>query len=144
MFRKVRSLEQSLRNMQGLGGQVSVAYKDLCLFPDVHLPVGFKMPKFDFYDGNEDPVAHLRGFCSKIRGADGKYELLMAYFSQSLSGATLEWYTRHDHRRWYTCDDLAQAFTRHFQYNIEIVQDRLSLTKIEKKPSESFREYGFR
>ncbi|XP_070014494.1 uncharacterized protein [Nicotiana sylvestris] len=92
--------------MQGLGNQVSVAYKDLCLFPDVQLPVGFKMPKFDLYDRHGDPVAHLRGYCSKMRGAGGKDKLLM--------------------------------------YNIDIVPDRLSLTKVEKKPSESFREYGFR
>ncbi|XP_070026608.1 uncharacterized protein [Nicotiana sylvestris] len=144
MFKKVRSLEQSFRNMQGLGGQVSVAYKDLCLFTDVQLSVGFKMPNFDLYDGRGDPVAHLRGFYSKMRGAGGKDELLMAYFSQSLSGSALEWYTSQDHSRWYTWDDLAQAFTRHFQYNIEIVPYCLSLTKIEKKPSESFREYVFR
>ncbi|XP_070017965.1 uncharacterized protein [Nicotiana sylvestris] len=100
MFRKVRSLEQSFRNMQGLGGQVSVAYKDLCLFPDVQFPVGFKMPKFDMYDGHEDSVAHLRGFCSKMRGAGRKDELLMAYFNQSLSGAVFEWYTHQDHSRW--------------------------------------------
>ncbi|XP_070011394.1 uncharacterized protein [Nicotiana sylvestris] len=102
------------------------------------------MPKFDLYDGLGDPVAHLRGYCSKMRGAGGKVELLMAYFSQSLSGAALEWYTRQDASRWYTWDDMAQAFARHFQYNIDIVPDRLSLTKVEKKPSESFREYGFR
>ncbi|XP_070035316.1 uncharacterized protein [Nicotiana tomentosiformis] len=100
MFRKVKSLEQSLKNMQGIGSQVSVAYKDLCLFPDVQLPAGFKMPKFDPYDGHGDPVAHLRGFCSNMRGAGGKDELLMAYFSQSLSGAALEWYTRQDTSRW--------------------------------------------
>jgi len=45
---------------------------------------------------------------------------------------------------WYTWDDLAQAFARHFQYNIDIVPDRMSLTKVEKKPTESFRGYGFR
>ncbi|XP_070031043.1 uncharacterized protein [Nicotiana tomentosiformis] len=122
-FRKVKSLEQSLKNMQGIGSQ---------------------MPKFDLYDGHGDPVAHLRGFCSKMRGAGGKYELLILYFSQSLSGAALEWYTRQDASRWYTWDDLAQAFARHFPYNIDIVPDRLSLTKVEKKPSESFRAYGFR
>ncbi|XP_019248418.1 PREDICTED: uncharacterized protein LOC109227675 [Nicotiana attenuata] len=49
-----------------------------------------------------------------------------------------------DNSRWYTWDDLARALARHFQYNVEIVPDRLSLTRIEKKPSESFREYGFR
>ncbi|XP_070026042.1 uncharacterized protein [Nicotiana sylvestris] len=130
--------------MQGLGNQVSVAYKNLCLFPDVQLHVGFKMPKFDLYDGHGDPVAHLRGYCSKMRGSGGKDELLMAYFSQSLNGVALEWYTRQDASRWYTWDDMAQVFARHFQYNIDIVPDRLSLTKVEKKLSESFREYGFR
>ncbi|XP_070055413.1 uncharacterized protein [Nicotiana tomentosiformis] len=135
IFRKVKSLEQSLKNMQGIGSQVSVAYKDLCLFPDVQLLVGFKMPKFDLYDGHGDLVAHLRGFCSKMRGAGGKDELLMAYFCQSLSGATLEWYTRQNASRWYTWDDLAQAFARHFQYNIDIIPDRLSLTKNPEAPN---------
>nr|XP_009798982.1 PREDICTED: uncharacterized protein LOC104245112 [Nicotiana sylvestris] len=130
--------------MQGLGGQVSVAYKDLCLFPDVQLPVGFKMPKFDLYDGHGDPMAHLRGFYSKMRGDGGKDELLMVYFSQSLSGSALEWYIRQDHGRWYTWDDLAQTFACHFKYNLEIIPDTLSLTKIEKKHNESFRKYCFR
>ncbi|XP_070022284.1 uncharacterized protein [Nicotiana sylvestris] len=91
VIRKVKSLEQSFRNMHGLGHQVSVAYKDLCPFPNVQLPAWFKMPKFDLYEGHGDPVAHLRGFCSKMRGAGGKDELLIAYFGQSLSGSALEW-----------------------------------------------------
>nr|XP_033516611.1 uncharacterized protein LOC117280956 [Nicotiana tomentosiformis] len=143
-MRKFKSLEQSFRNIHGLGNQVSVAYKDLCPFPDVQLPAGFKMPKFDLYEGHGDPMAHLRGFCSKMRGAGGKDELLIAYFGQSLSGSALEWYTRQDPSRWYTWDDLAQAFAGHFQYNLEIVPDRLTLLKLEKKPGESFREFGFR
>ncbi|XP_070015540.1 uncharacterized protein [Nicotiana sylvestris] len=99
---------------------------------------------FDLYEGHGDPVAHLRGFCSKMRGAGEKDELLIAYFGQSLSGSALEWYTRQDPGRWYTWDDLAQAFIGHFQYNLEIVPDHLSLLKLEKKPGESFREFGFR
>ncbi|XP_070009753.1 uncharacterized protein [Nicotiana sylvestris] len=99
MFRKVKSIEQSFEDMQGLGGQVSMAYKDLCLFPNVQLQVGLKMPKFDLYNGHGDPVAHLRGFCSKMRGARVKDELLTTYFSQSLSRSALEWYTHQDHGR---------------------------------------------
>ena len=70
---------------------MSVAYKDLCLFPDVKLPVGFKMPKFDLYDGQGDPVAHLRGYCSKMRGAGGKDELLMEYFGQLFRASQVAW-----------------------------------------------------
>ncbi|XP_075078640.1 uncharacterized protein LOC142164585 [Nicotiana tabacum] len=130
--------------MHGLANQVSVSYKYLCPFPDVQLPAGFKMPKFDLYEGYGDPMAHLQGFCSKMRGAGGKDELLLAYFGQSLSGSALEWYTRQDSSRWYTWDDLAQAFAGHFQYNLEIVPDRLTLLKLEKKTGESFTEFGFR
>ncbi|XP_070036477.1 uncharacterized protein [Nicotiana tomentosiformis] len=79
-----------------------------------------------------------------MRGTGGKDKLLMAYFSQSLSGAALEWYTRQDASRWYTWDDMAQVFFQHFQYNIDIVPDHLSLTKIKKKPNENFKEYRFR
>ncbi|KAM3237444.1 hypothetical protein P3L10_012473 [Capsicum annuum] len=68
MARKVRSLEQSMRNMQGLEEPKSVSYKDLCMFLDVHLPLGFKMPKFDKYEGHGDPVAYLKKFCNQLRG----------------------------------------------------------------------------
>ncbi|XP_047263757.1 uncharacterized protein LOC124896262 [Capsicum annuum] len=64
MTRKVRNLEQSIRNLQGLGGPKSVSYKDLCMFADVHLPIGFTMLKFDNYEGHGDPVAHLKKFCN--------------------------------------------------------------------------------
>ncbi|XP_070054868.1 uncharacterized protein [Nicotiana tomentosiformis] len=105
---------------------------------------GFKIPKFNLYDGRGDPMAHLRGYCSEMRSVGGKYELLMAYFSESLSGAALEWYTRQDVSKWYAWDDMAQDFVRHFQYNIAIIPDRSSLSKMEKKPEESFREFGLR
>ena len=76
----MRSLEQNIRNMQGLGRHKSVSVKDLCMFTEVHLPLGFKTTKFDKYNGHGDPVDHLRRFCKKLRGARGKEELLMAYF----------------------------------------------------------------
>nr|XP_016480784.1 PREDICTED: uncharacterized protein LOC107801892 [Nicotiana tabacum] len=144
LTRKFKSLEQSFRSKHGLDNHVSMAYKDLCPFPNARLPAGFKMPKFDLYEGHGDPVAHLRGFCNTMRGAGGKEELLIAYFSQSLKGAALEWYTRQDPSKWYTWDDLTQAFTAQFHYNLEIVPDRLTIQKTRQKPGESFREFGFR
>ncbi|PHT90330.1 hypothetical protein T459_05443 [Capsicum annuum] len=85
MDRKLRSLELTMKNLQGLGGYKSVSYKDLCMFPGLHLSLGFKMPKFEKYDGHGDPVAHLRRYCNQLRGAGEKKELLMAYFGESLS-----------------------------------------------------------
>ena len=44
MLKQMKSIEQHMKRMQGLGGHKSVAFKDLCMFPNVHLPPGFKTP----------------------------------------------------------------------------------------------------
>ncbi|XP_070022116.1 uncharacterized protein [Nicotiana sylvestris] len=142
--RRMRSLEQSLKNMQGLSGQKSVSYSDLCMFPHVHLPVGFKTPKFEKYDGHGDPIAHLKKYCNQLCGAGGKEELLMAYFGESLVGIASEWYMDQDISQWHIWDDLARDFVRQFQYNIDITPYRNSLSNLKKKPSESFREYAIK
>lgn len=56
---------------------------------------GFKMPKFNLYDGRGDTVDHLRDYCYKTRNVGKEDELLMSHFSESLIGAALEW---HDHQ----------------------------------------------
>ncbi|XP_070020381.1 uncharacterized protein [Nicotiana sylvestris] len=86
MARKMKSLEQNIKNIQGLGGLKSVSFSDLCMFPHIHLPRGFKTPKFEKYDGHGDPITHLKRYCNQLRGAGGKEELLMAYFGESLVG----------------------------------------------------------
>ncbi|XP_049369180.1 uncharacterized protein LOC125834052 [Solanum verrucosum] len=67
LARKMKSLEQSVRDMQGLRGHKSVSFNDLCMFPHVHLPIGFKTPKFKKYDGHGDPVAHLKRYYNQLR-----------------------------------------------------------------------------
>ncbi|XP_070012154.1 uncharacterized protein [Nicotiana sylvestris] len=138
--KKMRSMKQSLKSIQGLSRQKSVSYADLCIFPYVHLPLGFKTPKFEKYDGHGDPIAYLKRYCNQLRGAGGKEELLMAYFGESLVGITSEWYMDQDISRWHIWDDLTRDFVRQFQYNIDIAPDRNSLTNLKKKSSKSFRE----
>ncbi|XP_015079648.1 uncharacterized protein LOC107023462 [Solanum pennellii] len=142
--RKMRSLEQNIRNMQGLRGHKSVSFKDLCMFPVVHLALGFKTPKFDNYNGHGDPVAHLRRFCNQLRGARGKEELLMAYFVEILTGVASEWFIDQDISHWHVWDDMTQDFVQQFQHNIDIIPDHNSLANMKKKPSESFKEYAIR
>ncbi|XP_070022660.1 uncharacterized protein [Nicotiana sylvestris] len=142
IVRKMRSMEQSLKNIQGLSGQKSVSYADLCMFPLVHLPLGFKTPKFEKYDGHSDPIAHLKKYFNQLQGAGGKEELLMVYFGESLVGIASEWYMDQDISHWHIWDDLRRDFVRQFQYNIDIAPDRNSLTNLKKKSSESFREYA--
>nr|XP_033510871.1 uncharacterized protein LOC117275677 [Nicotiana tomentosiformis] len=86
MTQRMKSLEQQLKNMQGLAGQKSIAFKDLCMFPNVRLPLGFKIPKFEKYDGHGDPIAHLKRYYNQLRGVGRNEELLMACFGESLTG----------------------------------------------------------
>nr|XP_009770896.1 PREDICTED: uncharacterized protein LOC104221528 [Nicotiana sylvestris] len=115
---------------------MSVSYRDLCLFPGVQFPAGFKMSKFDLYGGRGDPGAHLRGYFYEMRSVCGKDELLMARFSESLSGEALEWFTHRDVSKWHTWGDMAQDFVRNYQYNEDIILDRSSLSEMEKKPKQ--------
>ncbi|XP_070036707.1 uncharacterized protein [Nicotiana tomentosiformis] len=122
---KMKSLEQTMRNIQGLGGHKSVSFNDLCMFPHVHLPPGFKTPKFDKYNGHGDLVAHLKRYCNQLRGAGGKEELLMAYFGESLTGIASEWFIDQDISHWHVWNDMAQDFVQQFQYNSDIDPDYL-------------------
>ncbi|XP_070031821.1 uncharacterized protein [Nicotiana tomentosiformis] len=144
MTQRMKSLEQQLKNMQGLAGKKSVAFKDLCMFPDVRLPLGFKIPKFEKYDGHGDPIAHLKRYCNQLRGAGRNEELLMAYFGESLTGVASEWFIDQDTSHWHVWDDIARAFVRQFQHNIDIAPDRNSLSNLKKKSTESFREYAIK
>ncbi|XP_049394536.1 uncharacterized protein LOC125858774 [Solanum stenotomum] len=122
MAKKMKSLEQSIRDMQRLGGHKGISFSDLCI----------------------DPIAHLKRYCNQLRGAEGKKELLMAYFGESLVGIAFEWFIDQDIANWHTWDDLARCFVQQFQYNIDIVPDRSSLADMRKKTTENFREYAVR
>ena len=116
MSKKMKSLEQSIRDMQGLGGHKGISFSDLCMFPHVHLPAGFKTPNFEKYDGHGDPIAHLKRYCNQLRGVEGKEELLMAYFGENLVGIASEWFIDQDITKWHTWDDLARCFVQQFQF----------------------------
>ncbi|XP_015068680.1 uncharacterized protein LOC107013234 [Solanum pennellii] len=98
----MKSLEQTIRDMQGLGCHKGISFNDLCMFPHVHLPTGFKTPKFEKYDGHGDPIAHLKRYCNQVTCAEGKQELLMAYFGESLVGIASEWFINQDISNWHT------------------------------------------
>ncbi|XP_009795601.2 uncharacterized protein [Nicotiana sylvestris] len=143
MARKMKSLEQSLKNMQGLSDQKSVSYFDLCMFPHVHFPASFKMPKFESTMGI-DLVAHLKRYCNQLRGAGGKEELQMAYFGESFTGTASEWYMDQEITHWHMWDNMARDFIRRLQYNVDITPDRNTLSNLKKKTAKSFREYAIK
>ncbi|XP_055814653.1 uncharacterized protein LOC129884368 [Solanum dulcamara] len=119
-------------------------YEDLCIHPNLDLPEGFKVPKFDTFGGIGNPLAHLRAYCDQLVGVRKNEALLMRLFSRSLSGEALEWFSAQEIKQWSNWNALAKDFIERFAYNVEIVPDRYSLEKIKQKSAESYREYAYR
>ncbi|XP_070036748.1 uncharacterized protein [Nicotiana tomentosiformis] len=101
------------------------------------MPIGYKRPKFDIFDGMGDPHAYLRAYCYKLVGVGRNEKLIMKLFIWSLTGEALYWYTRQDTRNWREWKDIAEDFMNRFRFNKEITPDRFALVNLQKKPSES-------
>ncbi|KAH0641929.1 hypothetical protein KY290_033543 [Solanum tuberosum] len=59
---KMHDLEKKLNGGLNSKPTHDLRYKKLCLHPRVELPSGFKIPKFNMFDGNGDPISHLKDF----------------------------------------------------------------------------------
>ena len=133
-----------MKEIQYIPDITGLSYEDLCIHPDLNLPEGFKIPKFDTFGGAGNPMAHLRAYCDQLVGVGRDEALLMRLFSRSLCGEALEWFTSHETRQWPSWNALAKDFIDRFAYNAEIVPDRYSLEKMKQKPTESYREFAYR
>ena len=82
-------------------------------------------------------MTHLKSYCNKMVELVHNEKLLMHFFQDSLSGATLSWYMRLDNtkiRRW---KDLVDAYFKQYKYNMDIAFDKTSLSNLEKEDKEA-------
>jgi hypothetical protein len=141
---KIEALEAIIRVIEGAYLDDLVRAVEMCLVPNVVVLKKFRVPKFIKYSGTQCPMTHLKSYCNKMAEVMHDEKLLMHFFQDSLSGATLNWYMRLDNtkiRRW---KYLVDAFVKQYKYNMDIAPDRTSLSNLEKKDKESIREYAQR
>ncbi|KAL4284535.1 hypothetical protein GQ457_16G001190 [Hibiscus cannabinus] len=115
--------------------------RELSLVPNLVLPMKFKMPEFEKFDGTSSPAVHLTMFCRRMTGHVDNDELLIHCFQDSLKGSAARWYnqlTRDKIRSW---KDLAKAFIEQYKHITDIEPDRITLQNMEMRPNESFRQY---
>ncbi|XP_059281345.1 uncharacterized protein LOC132035043 [Lycium ferocissimum] len=96
------------------------------------------------FDGKGNPRAHLRSYCDKLVGVGKDQAIRMKLFIRSLTGEALDWYTCQDPQKWRSWGEMAQEFMDRFRFNTETVPDRFYLMKLERKSTETFREYAMR
>lgn len=67
--------------------------------------------------------------------------LLIHFFQDNLSGASLEWYMQKECTYIQTWRELAESFLKHYQYNMDMAPNRIWLQSLTQKANESFKEY---
>ncbi|XP_052481250.1 uncharacterized protein LOC105762226 [Gossypium raimondii] len=141
---KYRILEERIKAVEGAEVFSALSAKELSLVPDLVLPPKFKAPDFEKYDGTRCPKAHLIMFYRKITGYVNDDKLLVHCFQDSLVGSALRWYNQLSRERIRSWKDLASAFCEQYRHVSDMVPDRLTLQMMEKKPTETFRQYAQR
>ena len=69
----------------------------------------------------------------------GNEPLLMHFFQDSLTGASLDWYMQLERSHFSTWGELADAFLKHYHYNTAMAQSRTQLQGMVQKSKESFK-----
>ncbi|KAK4717802.1 hypothetical protein R3W88_016140 [Solanum pinnatisectum] len=74
-------IRKAMKELQCIPEVAGLNYEDLCIHPNLDLPEGFKVPKFDVFGGTGSPLAHLRAYCDQLVGVGRDEALLMRLFS---------------------------------------------------------------
>ncbi|XP_058752437.1 uncharacterized protein LOC131625607 [Vicia villosa] len=138
--RMFRGLEERMRAMEGQG--LGMDINDFGLVPGVRVPPKFKVPDFEKYKGNTCPKTHVRAYYRKMHVYSEDEGLLMHFFQDSLTGASLEWYMRLERANIRSWRDLVDAFIKQYQYNVDMAPNRTQLQNLSQKANESFKEYA--
>ncbi|RDX75363.1 hypothetical protein CR513_44759, partial [Mucuna pruriens] len=118
---------------------------DLCLFPSIAIPPDFKLPTFDKYRGTSCPRSHLTMYYRKMTPHTHDDTLLIHFFQESLTGATVRWYLGLRRKHIPTWRSLAKGFLNQYKYNMDMGPDRLNCKtwpKEKRKPSRSMLDVG--
>lgn len=86
-------IRKAMKEFQCIPDVAGLNYEDLCIHPDLDLPEGFKVPKFDTFRGVGNPMAHMRAYYDQLIEVGRDEALLMRLFSRSLCGEALQWFT---------------------------------------------------
>ena len=124
---KFDHIEERLRAIEGGKDYAFVDMTELCLVPDVVIPLKFKMLNFDKYKGTICPNNHLKMYYRKMGVYAKDEKLLMHFFQESLTGVVVTWYTNLEPSRVHSWKDLMVAFIKKYQYNSNMAPDRMQL-----------------
>jgi hypothetical protein len=139
---KFKAIEERLKSMEG--GSDPLDFSSMCLVPDLVLPPKFKIPEFEKYKGLSCPRSHLIMYSRKMASYANDDKLMIHCFQDSLVGASLNWYMQLEGSRIRSWRDLANAFIKQYQYNLDMAPSHTQLQNMSQKVGESFKLYAQR
>lgn len=111
--KKVKAIEEKLRTMESTNA-LGLDAAEICLVPSVIIPAKFKIPDFEKYKGASDPTMHIQDYSRKMATYSYDELLLMHFFQDSLSGASLDWYIQLEGTHIRTWREMVEAFLKHY------------------------------
>ena len=90
LLKRLDKFDEFMRKSQGLSKPGSLDYDELCLFPDIQLPLDFKTPKYNKYDGTCNLKTHLKLFATKLVKLVNDENLSIHLFLERLEGSALD------------------------------------------------------
>ena len=106
----------------------------------VPFPRDIEVPKYDKYDGNNDPHDHVHPFHTLSMDFFHEDIYLLWLFPRSLKGLALEWFTKLTPPLG-TFNEFARRFTQHFSYNIRQPITMIDLGALKQHQGEPFAIY---
>ncbi|XP_050889757.1 uncharacterized protein LOC127095055 [Lathyrus oleraceus] len=141
--RKVKAIEEKLKEM-GNTDVLGLDTEKMCLVPGVIILAKFKVLDFEKYKGNSDPRMHIRAYSRKMAAYSSDDQLLMHFFQDFLSEASLDWYMQLEGSHIHTWREMAEAYLKHYQYNTDMAVNHTQLQNLTQWSEKSFKEYAQR
>ena len=121
------TLEERMRAIEGTNLYDPIKATEMCLVPNVVIPKKFRVPEFIKYIGTQCPITHLKAYCNKMAKVIYDEKLLIHFFQNSLSYATLTWYMWVDNTKVKKMEGFVDAFIRQYKLITYMTSDRLNL-----------------
>ena len=120
---KYKHLEERLSAME-IQKVPGLDFEEWGLVSGIVIPPKFKVLVFAKYDGVSCPKMHIRSYVRKIQPHTVDRDLWVHFFQDSLFGTQLDWFYQMERANIYNWEDLAAAFYKQYQYNVDIAPTR--------------------
>lgn len=120
---KAQAIEEKLKAME-VSNKIGIDAAKMCLVSGIVILAKFEVPDFEKYKWAGDPRTNVRAYCRDMAAYSDDDKLLMHFFEDSLSWASLDWYMQLEGTNIRSLRDMDEAFLKHYQYNTDMAPNR--------------------